>query len=155
MPVVGKHSPGFLKKYLSVKIRLVCVCVCVCVCLATHYVLITRASVSGQLSRTFRLPVKSQPMFIAQTSSLHHSIACHLVSLETVTWCIQMQNDSKDSRTCDRWIIGQPCFSEDELLDRPPSSSYNFTLSDWVIWRFLQKVFLCVDTKWKVLLEKQ
>ena len=39
-------------------------------------------SVSGQLSETFRLLIKSQPMFITQTSSLHHSIACCLVSLE-------------------------------------------------------------------------
>ena len=54
-----------------------------------------------------------------------------------------MQNDSEDSRTCDRWIIGQRdelsdsftflCFLEDELSDRPLSSSYNFAVSDWVI----------------------
>ena len=40
-------------------------------------------SVRGQLSETFRLPIKSQPIFIAQTSGLHHSIARCLVSLET------------------------------------------------------------------------
>ena len=40
-------------------------------------------SVSGQLSETFWFPIKSQPIFIAQTSGLHHSIAHCLVSLET------------------------------------------------------------------------
>ena len=40
-------------------------------------------SVSRQLSETFRLPIKSQPIFIAQTSGLDHSIARCLVSLET------------------------------------------------------------------------
>ena len=40
-------------------------------------------SVSGQLSETFWLPIKSQPIFIAQTSGLHHSIVLCLVSLET------------------------------------------------------------------------
>ena len=40
-------------------------------------------SISGQLSETFRLPIKSQPVFIARTSSLLHSIARCLVSLET------------------------------------------------------------------------
>ena len=40
-------------------------------------------SVRGQLSETFRLSIKSQPIFIAQTSGLHHSIAHYLVSLET------------------------------------------------------------------------
>ena len=40
-------------------------------------------SVSGQLSETFRLPIKSQPMLIAQNYGLHHSIARCLVSLET------------------------------------------------------------------------
>ena len=39
--------------------------------------------VSGQLSETFRLPIKSQPIFIAQTSDLLHPIARCLVSLET------------------------------------------------------------------------
>ena len=42
-----------------------------------------QCSVSGQLSETFRLPIKSQPIFIAQTSGLDHSIARCLVSLET------------------------------------------------------------------------
>ena len=42
-----------------------------------------KCSVRGQLIETFRLPIKSQPIFIAQTSSLLHSIACCLVSLET------------------------------------------------------------------------
>ena len=41
------------------------------------------SSVSGQLSDGFRLSIKSQPLFIAQTSGLHHSIAHCLVSLET------------------------------------------------------------------------
>ena len=40
-------------------------------------------SVSRQLSETFPLPIKSQPIFIAQTSGLDHSIARCLVSLET------------------------------------------------------------------------
>ena len=40
-------------------------------------------SVSGQLSETFRLPIKSQPVFITRTSGLLHSIARCLVSLET------------------------------------------------------------------------
>ena len=40
-------------------------------------------SVSGQLSGTFQLPIKSQPVFIAQTSGLDHLIARCLVSLET------------------------------------------------------------------------
>ena len=40
-------------------------------------------SVSGQLSETFWLPIKSQPIFIAQTSGLHHSIAHCLASFET------------------------------------------------------------------------
>ena len=40
-------------------------------------------SISGQLLETFRLLIKSQPMFITQTSGLRHSIACCLVSLET------------------------------------------------------------------------
>ena len=40
-------------------------------------------SVSGQLLETFWLPIKSQPIFITQSSSLHLSIACCLVSLET------------------------------------------------------------------------
>ena len=39
-------------------------------------------SVNGQISKTFRLSIKSQPMFIAQTSGLHHSIP-RCVSLET------------------------------------------------------------------------
>ena len=47
--------------------------------LSTSYLPI---SVSGQLLETFRLLIKSQPMFIAQTSGLHHSIARCLVSLE-------------------------------------------------------------------------
>ena len=41
------------------------------------------ASVSGQLSETFRLLIKSEPIFIKQASDLHHSIAHCLVSLET------------------------------------------------------------------------
>ena len=40
-------------------------------------------NVSGQLSETLQLLIKSQPMFIAQTSGLHHLIAHCLVSLET------------------------------------------------------------------------
>ena len=40
-------------------------------------------SIRGQLSETFRLPITSRPMFITQTSGLHHSIARCLVSLET------------------------------------------------------------------------
>ena len=40
-------------------------------------------SVSGQLSNGFRVSIKSQSLFIAQTSGLHHSIAHCLVSLET------------------------------------------------------------------------
>ena len=44
----------------------------------------TMRSISGQLSETFRLPIKSQPIFITQTSGLLHSIARSLVSLETV-----------------------------------------------------------------------
>ena len=42
-----------------------------------------RTSVSGQLLETFRLLIKSQPMFIAQTSGLHNLITHCLVSLET------------------------------------------------------------------------
>ena len=45
--------------------------------------LLLGTSISHQLSETFRLPIKSQPTFIAQTSSLDHSIARCLVSLET------------------------------------------------------------------------
>ena len=40
-------------------------------------------SVSGQLLETFWLLIIFQPMFIAQISGLHHSIARCLVSLET------------------------------------------------------------------------
>ena len=40
-------------------------------------------SVSGQLLETFWLLIIFQPMFIAQISGLHHSIAHCLVSLET------------------------------------------------------------------------
>ena len=40
-------------------------------------------SVSCHLSETFRLPIKSQPIIITQTSGLDHSIARCLVSLET------------------------------------------------------------------------
>ena len=40
-------------------------------------------SVSGELSETFRLPIESQPILIAQTSGLRHSIAHRFISLET------------------------------------------------------------------------
>ena len=43
----------------------------------------TAISVSGELSETFRLPIKFQPIFITQTSGLRHPIARSLVSLET------------------------------------------------------------------------
>ena len=46
-------------------------------------VIIFGSSVSGQLSEIFRIPIKSQPIFIAQTSGLDHSIARYLVSMET------------------------------------------------------------------------
>ena len=39
--------------------------------------------VSDHLSEIIQLLIKFQPMVIAQTSSLYHSIACHVVSLET------------------------------------------------------------------------
>ena len=45
--------------------------------LFSHY------SVSGQLSETFRLLIKSQPIFIAWTSGLLHSIPHCLVTLGT------------------------------------------------------------------------
>ena len=73
-----------------------------------------------------------------------------------------MQNDSEDSRTCDWYIIGQRdelsdsftllCFPEDELLDWPPSSSYNFTASLWVVYR---KFSYVLTESGKVLFEKQ
>ena len=47
------------------------------------YFIINTGSVSGQLLETFRLLIKSQLMFIAQTFDLHYLIVCCLVSLET------------------------------------------------------------------------
>ena len=45
--------------------------------------MVKNSSVSGQLSETFRLPIKSQPIFITQTSGLDHLIAHCLVSFKT------------------------------------------------------------------------
>ena len=52
-------------------------------CPSTISIASVTISVSGQLSETFRLPIKSQAIFIARTSGLLHSIARCLVSLET------------------------------------------------------------------------
>ena len=73
VPVCGQALTWFLEKAFVCEDN-------IGMCVSSHKLLITRASVRGQLSETFQLP---QPMFIAQSSSLHHSITCHLVSLET------------------------------------------------------------------------
>ena len=96
-------------------------------------------SVSGQLSETFQLLIKSQQIFITQTSSLDHLIARCLVSLETE---FQFRDAFRHKMTAKilEHVISELSdsftflhFPEDKLSDRPLSSSYNFAVSDWVI----------------------
>ena len=75
-------------------------------------------------------------MLIAQTSSLHHLTARCLVSLETEFQFRDAFRRKMTEKILEH-VIGELSnsftFLEDELSDRPPSSSYNFAVSDWVI----------------------
>ena len=78
-------------------------------------------------------------MFIAQTSGFHHSIAHCLVSLETECRSLDAFRREMTAKILEHAISELSdskmnlCFPEDELPDRPPSSSYNVTVSDWVV----------------------
>ena len=59
-----------------------CTCLYINVWTSIYMIIIACISISGQLSETFRLLIKSQPLVITQTSGLDYSIAHCLVSLE-------------------------------------------------------------------------
>ena len=120
-------------------------------------------SISGQLSETFQLLVKSQPLFIAQTSSLDHSIACCLVSLETeFQFCDTFR--CKMTVKILEHVIGELSDSKTNYGTALLSCAFlrmNYQIDHqvllitllWVIGLFKDFCrnfsYICVDSKWK------
>ena len=75
-------------------------------------------------------------MLIAQTSSLNYLTARCLVSLETKFQFRDAFRRKMTEKILEHVIselLDSFTFLEDELSDRPPSSSYSFAVRDWVI----------------------